>query len=143
MAGHDAVLSARGGHADDFLRPQIGGDEGQAANPCRNRTSSEEKIGASADIAFEHHTNPEHRNEVSQHDDPVDCGQLHENLAEQLPGWERVGENRIGAQERYNYRRLGSKHEMRERESKSRPMIACCFRWLSGERGQCGCLAMR
>ena len=46
VAGDDAVLGAGGAHADDFLRAEVGGDEGEAADPGGDGAPGEEEVVA-------------------------------------------------------------------------------------------------
>jgi len=77
VTGRDAVLRARGTHPDHFLRAEIRGDEGQPADPCRNRSPRQEEIVAGAHIALQGKADAQHEDEVDQHDQPVDESQLH------------------------------------------------------------------
>ncbi len=77
MAGDDAVLGARGAHADDFLRAEVGGDEGEAADPGGNGASGEEEVVAGAHVALEGEADAQNEDEIDQHDEPVDDGQSH------------------------------------------------------------------
>ncbi len=76
VAGDDAVLGAGGAHADDFLRAEVGGDEGQAADPGGDRAAGEEEVVAGAHVALEREADAEHEDEVDQHDEPVDPGEV-------------------------------------------------------------------
>ena len=53
VAGHDAVLGAGRGHADDFLRAEIGREEGEARDPGGNGASGQEEVGAAVHVALE------------------------------------------------------------------------------------------
>ena len=44
VAGRDAVLGARGGHADHFLRAEVGREEREAGDPRGNRAAREEEV---------------------------------------------------------------------------------------------------
>ena len=44
MRGGDAVFRAAGGHADEFQRAEVGGDERQPGHPGRNRTAGRQKV---------------------------------------------------------------------------------------------------
>ena len=74
VAGDDAVLGAGGAHADDFLGAEVGGDEGEAADPGGNGASGEEEVVAGAHVALEGEADAQHEDEVDQHDEPVDDG---------------------------------------------------------------------
>ena len=80
VAGDDAVLGARGSHADDFLGAEVGGDEGEAADPGWDGTAGEEKIIAGAHVALEGEADAQHKDKVDQHDEPVDDGKSHGSL---------------------------------------------------------------
>jgi hypothetical protein len=77
MAGNDAILGARGTHADDFLRSQIRGDEGEAADPGRDRTPSKKEVVAGAHVPLESESDSQDEDEIDQHDKPVNYGQSH------------------------------------------------------------------
>src|SRR5207248_7428537 len=74
VAGGNAILRPRCTHANYFLSAQVGGDKCQPADPCGNRASGEEKVGAGAHIALESHADAQYKSEVHQHDGPVDGG---------------------------------------------------------------------
>ena len=86
VAGGDAVLGARGAHADHFLRAEIGGEEGQARHPCRHRATRQEEIGARAHGALQRHPDAEHEPEVQQHHDVVDPVQRRRRHADSSGG---------------------------------------------------------
>jgi len=77
MTGDDAVFGSGGAHADDFLGSQICADEGQAADPGRDRASCEEEVVAGAHVALEGKSDSQDEDEIDQHDQPVDYGQRH------------------------------------------------------------------
>ena len=85
VAGDDAVLGAGGAHADHFLRAEVGGDEGQAADPGRDGAAGEEEVVGGAHVALEGEADAEDKDEVEQHDEPVDEGEVHVSL---FVGWE-------------------------------------------------------
>ncbi len=68
----DAVLGARGAHADDFLSPQVGRDEGQAADPGGDRPTREEEVGAALGAPRRQQAYGEHKDDVDSQDGPVD-----------------------------------------------------------------------
>ena len=72
VAGHYSVLCTRGTHTDHFLGSQVGGDEGKAADPGGNGAASKEEVVAGAHIALEGEADAQHKDEVDQHDEPVD-----------------------------------------------------------------------
>ena len=77
LAGDDAVFGSGGAHADDFLGSEVGGDEGEAADPGGDGASSEEEIVGGAHVALEGEADAEDEDEVDQHDEPVDDGEIH------------------------------------------------------------------
>ncbi len=77
VAGGDPVLGPRGGHADDLLRPEVGRDERQPADPGGDRPAREEEVLAGLHELLERKADPQHEGEVDQHDqvvDPRQCG---------------------------------------------------------------------
>ena len=80
VAGDDAVLGAGGSHADDFLGTEICGDEGEAADPGWDGTAGEEEVVAGAHETLEREANAQHKDEIDQHDEPVDDGKIHSGL---------------------------------------------------------------
>ena len=77
LAGHDAVLGPGGGHADDLLRAEVGGEEGEAADPGGDGAAGEEEVVRGAHVALEGEADAEHKTEVDQHDEPVDRRERH------------------------------------------------------------------
>ncbi len=77
MTGVDAVLGAGGAHADDFLRAEVGGDEGEAADPGRDGAAGEKEVVRGAHVALEGEADAQNEDEIDQHDEPVDDGQSH------------------------------------------------------------------
>ena len=77
VAGDDAVLGAGGAHADDFLGAEVGGDKGKSADPGRDGAPGEKEVVAGAHVALQGKANPQHKDEVDQHDQPVDDGKIH------------------------------------------------------------------
>ena len=77
VAGDDAVFGAGGTHADDFLRAKVGGNEGEAADPGGQGAAGLEVVLAGFHEALECEADAEHKNEIQQHDDPVDGCQVH------------------------------------------------------------------
>ncbi len=77
VAGDDAVLGARGAHADDLLRSEVGGDKGEAADPGGDGASGEEEVVGGAHVALEGEADAQNEDEIDQHDQPVDDGQTH------------------------------------------------------------------
>ena len=77
MAGGDAVLRARGAHANHFLRAQVGGKKGQSGNPGGNGAPGQKEIRAGLYIALEDRSDSEHEDEIHDHDGPID-GPQHE-----------------------------------------------------------------
>jgi len=52
VGGHDAVLGAVAAHADEFLRAEVGGEEGEAGDPDGDGMSGGEEITASTTYTF-------------------------------------------------------------------------------------------
>ena len=77
MARRDAVLRARGAHADHFLRAEVGGDERQAGDPGGNRAAGEEEVGARLDRPPQPEADAQDEHEVDRHDGPVDIRKTH------------------------------------------------------------------
>src|SRR5207302_3170534 len=69
-----------GTHADDFLGAEVGGDEGEAADPGWDGAACEEEVIGGAHVALEGETDAQHKDEVDQHNEPVDDGKIHGNL---------------------------------------------------------------
>ncbi len=74
VAGRDAVFRTRRSHADHFLGSKVGGDEGQSANPCGQRSPGLEEVLARLHVAAQGKPNAQHKDEVQEHDEPVDEG---------------------------------------------------------------------
>ena len=68
MAGHDPIFRARSGHADDFLRPEISGDESQTSNPGGDGAAREKEIAARFDIAPQRPPDAQHESEIDGKD---------------------------------------------------------------------------
>ncbi len=71
LAGDDAVLCSGGSHADDFLGSEVGRDKGETADPGRNGASGEEEVVAGAHIPLKGEAYAQNKDEVDQHDKPV------------------------------------------------------------------------
>ena len=54
VGGHDAILGAGGGHADEFLGAEVGRDECQAGDPDGNRTPGKKEIAAGGHLLPKH-----------------------------------------------------------------------------------------
>ena len=77
----EAVLGAGRAHADDLLRAEIGADEGQAADPGRQRAAGLEEVLAGLHRALEGKADAQDKDEVEQHDQPVNGSKIqHEGL---------------------------------------------------------------
>src|SRR5215469_14164733 len=76
MRGLESVLCSRGAHADDFLSAEVRADEGEAADPRRQRASGLKEVLAGLHIALEGETNAQHKHEIQQHDEPINERQL-------------------------------------------------------------------
>ncbi len=76
MAGCQAVFGSGGTHADDFLRAKIGTHEGQATDPGRKCAACLKEILAGLHVALEGNANAQYKDEVQQHDQPVNGGEL-------------------------------------------------------------------
>ena len=76
VRGLKAVLGARSAHADHFLRAQVGADEGQAADPGGQRAAGLEEVLARLHVALEGKADAQHKDEVQQHDQPIDRGEF-------------------------------------------------------------------
>ena len=79
MAGRHAVLGPRGGHADHFLRAEVGGEECEPRDPRGNRAAGEKIIRAGLHVAPQREADAQHEGEVHAHDDPVDLAWMHES----------------------------------------------------------------
>ena len=77
MARGDSILCAGRAHAYHFLGTQVGGDKSQSAYPCRQRAASLEEVLTRFHEALQGKTNAQHENEVQEHDEPIDKGQVH------------------------------------------------------------------
>src|SRR5262249_44449889 len=58
-------------------RAQICGDEGQPADPCRDRPAGKKEVVAGAHVALQSKSDAQHEDEVDQHDQPVNECKLH------------------------------------------------------------------
>jgi len=76
MRGLESVLCSRGAHADDFLSAEVRADEGEAADPRRQRASGLKEVLAGLHVALEGETNAQHKHEIQQHDEPINERQL-------------------------------------------------------------------
>src|SRR5277367_698995 len=77
MAGGDAVFGPGSAHPNDFLRAEVGRDEGQSAYPGGQRATGLEEVLARLHESLECEANAQHKNEVQKHDEPVDKCQIH------------------------------------------------------------------
>ncbi len=77
MRRRDAVLRAAGAHPDHFLGAEVGGDEGEAGDPGRNRPARQEEIGAGARLKLQQHADAEHEPEVDDDEQVVNPVKLH------------------------------------------------------------------
>ena len=82
MAGHDAVFGARGRHANNLLRAEVGRKKGQSGNPCRNRAARKEEIRTSFHIAFKGPTDNENEREVNQENGVINAAELNVHNAQ-------------------------------------------------------------
>jgi hypothetical protein len=73
----DAVLRAGGTHADDLLGPEVRGDEGEAADPGGDGAAGEKEVVRRAHVALEGEADAQNKDEIDQHDEPVDDGEVH------------------------------------------------------------------
>ena len=64
VRGHDAVLGADAAHADQFLRAEIGREEGQAGDPDRDRVAGGEKVAAGGDLLAKSPADAEDETEI-------------------------------------------------------------------------------
>ena len=77
MARRDSIFRAGRGHANHFLRSEIGRDEGEAAYPGRDGAPSQKKVRARLHAPPQHKSDAQHGREIHQHDDPIDSSQVH------------------------------------------------------------------
>jgi len=77
VAGDDAVFGPGSAHPDDFLGAEVRGDESQSADPRRQGAPGLEVVFAGFHETFECEADAQHKNEVQQHDEPVDGGEVH------------------------------------------------------------------
>ena len=75
VAGHDPVLGPRGGHADDFLGAEVRRDEGQTADPGRNRPARQEEVAAGLHVASQRPPDAQHKHEIHRQNQVVDRGE--------------------------------------------------------------------
>src|SRR5271163_3057908 len=76
MARRDAVLRPRRAHPYHFLRAQVGGDERQPADPCWQRPPRLEEVLARLHEALQRKADAQHKDEVQQHDQPINECQI-------------------------------------------------------------------
>ncbi|SPF39816.1 hypothetical protein SBA4_2420012 [Candidatus Sulfopaludibacter sp. SbA4] len=81
---HDAVFGARGRHADEFLRAQVGRDEGQAGDPYRNAVAGEKEIAAGGDFLAKPPPDAQDKGEIKKQDEIINWSKL-QGLAPVLP----------------------------------------------------------
>jgi hypothetical protein len=70
--GGDPVLRSVGGLAEDLQRAEIGGDEGQAGDPRRQRAARQEEVQIGLDRHPRDESDPQDHGEVDRQDDVVD-----------------------------------------------------------------------
>ncbi len=75
MAGRDSVLRPRSGHSDYFLRAQVRRNKSQSADPRGDGTTGEKEISAGTHISLQRQANAQHKDEIDDHDGPVNCSQ--------------------------------------------------------------------
>ena len=77
--GRGAVLRPVGGLPQQLQRSEVGGDEGEAGDPGRQRPAREEVVEARLDVALGREADAEHHDEVDEQDRVVDpvCVQPH------------------------------------------------------------------
>ena len=63
-------------HADDFLGAEVGADEGESADPGRDGAAGQKEVVGGAHVALEREADAQHEDEVDQHDEPVDEGEV-------------------------------------------------------------------
>jgi hypothetical protein len=96
VGGLKAVLRAGRAHADDFLRAEVGGDKGETADPCGQGAAGLEEVFARLHVALEGKADAQHKDEVQQHDQPVDGGEIqHERLLKRKEGGTEWGSEGI------------------------------------------------
>jgi hypothetical protein len=66
--GRHAVLRAVGGHAEDLERAEVGGDEGQPRDPCRQRAAGEKEVEVGLDREPGYRPDPENDEEIDRED---------------------------------------------------------------------------
>jgi hypothetical protein len=76
MAGGDAVLGARGSHADDFLCSEISGKERQPGYPSGHGTARGQKLGAGLHESLQAEADPYNKPQVDDHDQVINPLQL-------------------------------------------------------------------
>ena len=88
VAGRNSIFGARSAHADYFLSSQVCRQKCQPADPGRNGTSGEEKIGACLRSSLQSYTNSQYKQEIKKQNEPVNAC----HRAETMPfssGWGR------------------------------------------------------
>ena len=68
VGGHDAVLGAAAGHADQFLRAEIGRQEGEAGDPDGDGVAGGEEVLAGGDLPAESPSDAEDEPEIDCED---------------------------------------------------------------------------
>ena len=76
MAGGNTILSARGGHTDEFERSEISREEGKSCHPRRNISSRKEEISRGLHIALERKSDPNHKGDVEPYNRVINEGQV-------------------------------------------------------------------
>ena len=82
---HDAILGAGSRHADEFLRAEIGRDEGEAGDPDRDGAPGEQKVATGRDFLTQHPTDADHKGEVRGQYDVVDGSEVHRDFRLRTP----------------------------------------------------------
>ena len=77
MGGHDAILGARGDHADQFLRAQVGRDKGQAGDPDGQRTPGRQEFIGRGYFLLEQPSDTDNEDKVEDKDEVIDWGEYH------------------------------------------------------------------
>ncbi len=72
--GREAVLCSGSAHGNYFKRAQAGGDEGEGADPLRQRAPGLEKIFAGLDIRPHRQADGQGAEQAKQEDQPVGRG---------------------------------------------------------------------
>ena len=119
--GRDAVLGTVGGHAEDLERAEVGGDEGQARDPCGQGPAGQEEVDVGLDGQTRDRADPEHHQEVDAEDGVIEGA----DVEAQRAGCEHGHGRLLPARARRNPHRRGRCRRWSEGDRRTRPGDEC------------------